>query len=155
MRLALGTNYLSAKISPIPRCLKMLRHPNVPDETADLRSVRLFAIQVLSGYQQLLEHTKQYRREQMLGTCLPDFERDRQGQLAEFAQRILKEFRVKRILMAESRDWLPLIGLWYWLAKTWTAWVLLALSSGLLPAGWRGRPEAYCLDWTLRQLAHD
>jgi hypothetical protein len=117
--------------------------------------MRLFAIQILSGYQHLLEHTKQERRERMLATCVPAFERDRHGQLAEFAQRIHKEFRFKRILMAECRDWWPLIRLWYWMAKTWTAWVLLALSSGLLPASWRDRPEAYCLDWTLRQLAHD
>jgi hypothetical protein len=142
-------------MAPIPRCLKELRHPSVTDEPANLRSVRLFAIEILSGYQQLLEHTKQERREHMLATCLPAFERDRHEQLAEFAQRIHKEFRVKRILMAECRDWRPSIGLWYWMANTWTAWVLLALSSGLLPASWRGRPEAYCLDWTLRQLAHD
>ena len=142
-------------MAPIPRCLKKLRHPSVTDEPADLRSVRLYAIEILYSYQQLLEHTKQERREQMLATYLPAFERDRHEQLAEFAQRIHKEFRVKRILMAECRDCRPLIGLWYWMANTWTAWVLLALSSGLLPASWRGRPEAYCLDWTLRQLAHD
>jgi hypothetical protein len=143
------------KMAPIPRCLKKLRNPSVTDEPADLRSVRLFAIETLSGYQQLLEHIKQERREHMLANSLPTFERDRHEQLAEFAQRIQKEFRVKRILMAECRDWRPSIGLWYWMANTWTAWVLLALSSGLLPASWRGRPEAYCLDWTLRQLAHD
>jgi hypothetical protein len=142
-------------MSPIPRCLKKLGHPNVPDESADLRSVRLFAIQVLSSYQQLLKLAKQERRGHMLATCLPAFERDRHGQLAELAQRIHKEFRGKRILIAECRDWWLLIGLWYWMANTWTAWVLLALSSGLLPASWRGRSEAHCLDWTLRQLAHD
>ena len=140
--------------APIAPVHSSLNHPNVPDEPTDVRYVRLKTLEILSGYQRIVEHAQAEWQAHIRETVLPVFEQNRRVHLAKLAYRIRIEYRLKRALHSECDAWSRMLSIYLWSLRAWSLWSFLAFTTlPFLRANWRIRSQVYCLQHASMLLA--